>query len=97
MGLFSFKSNTREDLGGTDEQTRFCEEYSSKKNTKFYSVKQFFTSFNPALLILLPFWICFLLLFLFNKPELTETHFLTTDRIEVFSYIKAYWSTLFNY
>jgi hypothetical protein len=90
MGLFSFKSNTREDLGGTEEQTRFYEEYSSEKNTKFYSVKQFFTSFNPALLVLLPFWICFLLLFLFNRPELQEIDFLA-DRFDTFlSLFKQY-------
>ncbi len=90
MGLFSFKSNTQKDLGRTQEQTRFCKEYRTEKNTRLYRVKQFITSFNPALLALLPFWISFLLLFLFNKPELQEIDFLADRFDAILSYIKQY-------
>ena len=92
MGLFSFKSNTRKDLGRTQGQMRFCKEYRTEKNIRLYRVKQFITSFNPALLALLPFWICFLLLFLYNKPALQETDFIA-DRVNSFlNYFKEYWS-----
>lgn len=53
--------------------------------------KQIIKSLNPVLVALLPFWICFLLLFLLNKPEIQEIDFLAMDRIDVFlSYLRSY-------
>jgi hypothetical protein len=94
MRLFSFfKNDKRNDLEPTVGQIRICHENRLVENMKVYRIKQFISSFNPALVALLPFWICFLLLFLFNKPELQEIDFLA-DRFDTFlSYFRQYWAS----
>lgn len=90
--MFSFfKNDKRNDLKLFAGQIRICHADTLKKNMS-YRTKQFISSLNPALIALLPFGICFLLLFLFNKPELQEVDFLA-DRFDTFLlYFRQYWA-----